>query len=133
MTHALVNDLGLSLIDAEQTKREVGLAEEVGPMAPAIRIMGRAALELIEEIRGSLDYYSATSSYGSVTRVVLSGGVARLRGFPERLADRLRVPVEVGSALSGLSVGGTGLSAAQLNFVDPIAAVPVGLALGGVS
>ena len=133
VTHALVNDLGMSLIDAEQTKREVGLAEETGPMAPAIRIMGRAALELIEEIRGSLDYYSATSTNGSVTRVVLSGGGARLHGFPERLADRLRVPVEVGSTLSGLSVGGTGLSPAQLNYVDPIAAVPVGLALGGVS
>jgi type IV pilus assembly protein PilM len=56
-----------------------------------------------------------------------------LHGFPERLADRLRVPVEVGSTLSGLSLGGTGLSQAQLDFVDPIAAVPVGLALGGVS
>ena len=67
MTQALVNDLGMSLIDAEQTKREVGLAEETGPMAPAIRIMSRAALELIEEIRGSLDYYSATSTNGSVT------------------------------------------------------------------
>jgi type IV pilus assembly protein PilM len=133
VTHALVNDMGMSLIDAEQTKREVGLVEETGPMAPAIRIMSRAALELIEEIRGSLDYYSATSTNGSVTRVVLSGGGARLTGFPERLADRLRVPVEVGSTLSGLSVGGTGLSPAQLNFVDPIAAVPVGLALGGVS
>jgi len=133
VTHALVNDLGMSLIDAEQTKREVGLAEESGPMAPAIRTMSRAALELIEEIRGSLDYYSATSTNGSVTRVVLSGGGARLRGFPERLADRLRVPVEVGSTLSGLAVGETGLSPAQLNFVDPIAAVPVGLALGGVS
>ena len=54
-------------------------------------------------------------------------------GFPERLAERLRVPVEVGSTLSGLSVGRTGLSAAQLDYVDPIAAVPVGLALGGAS
>ena len=55
------------------------------------------------------------------------------RARRRRLADRLRVPVEVGSTLSGLSVGGTGLSPAQLNYVDPIAAVPVGLALGGVS
>jgi type IV pilus assembly protein PilM len=133
VTEALVNDMGMSVIDAEQTKREVGLAEESGSMAPAVRIMSRAALELIEEIRGSLDYYSATSATGSVTRVVLSGGGARLQGFPERLADRLRVPVEVGSPLSGLGVGATGLSPAQLHFVDPIAAVPVGLALGGVS
>ncbi len=133
VSHALVEDLGLTLIDAEQTKREIGLAEGPGPVAPAARSMSRAALELIEEIRGSLDYYSATSSNGSVTRVVLSGGGARLRGFPERLSERLRVPVDVGSTLSGLSVGGTGLSAAQLGFVDPIAAVPVGLALGGAS
>lgn len=130
ITQALVEDHGLTLIDAEQTKREVGLTEQAGPLAPSVRSMTRAAGELIEEIRGSLDYYSATSSTGAVTRVVLSGGGARLRGFPERLADRLRVPVEVGSTLSGVSVGGTGLSPAQLDYVDPIAAVPVGLALG---
>ncbi len=133
VTQALVDEQRQSLVEAEQLKREIGLTEEAGPMAAQIRTMARAAGELIEEIRGSLDYYSATSTNGEVTRVVLSGGGARLHGFPERLAERLRVPVDVGSTLSGVSVGRTGLSPAQLRFVDPVSAVPVGLALGGAS
>ncbi len=131
VTQALVDDQCQSVMDAEELKRELGLAAETGPMTAQIRTMARAAGELIEEIRGSLDYYSATSSNGAVTRVVLSGGGARLQGLPERLAERLHVPVELGSTLSGVSVGGTGLSPAQLRFVDPVSAVPVGLALGG--
>jgi len=133
VTQALVEEHGLTLIDAEQAKREIGLADESGPMGAVVRTMSRAAGELIEEIRGSLDYYSATSANGAVTRVVLSGGGSRLVGFAERLAERLRVPVDIGSTLSGVSVGRTGLSPAQLGFVDPIAAVPVGLALGSAS
>lgn len=133
VTQVLVNEQGLNLFDAEAVKREIGVLDESGSMAAAVRSMNRAVGELIEEIRGSLDYYSATSTNGAVTRVVLSGGGGRLKGFPERLAERLRVPVEVGSTLSGVAVGRTGLSPAQLSFVDPVASVPVGLALGGSS
>lgn len=133
VTHALVEQHGQSLVDAEQVKREIGLSEVSGTLSASVRTMARAAGELIEEIRGSLDYYSATSASGAVTRVVVCGGGARLHGFPQRLAERLRVPVDVGSTLSWVGVGGTGLSPAQLSFVDPVAAVPVGLALGGAS
>jgi type IV pilus assembly protein PilM len=130
-TQALMDELGLSRIEAEQTKREIGLSDDTS--SAVARTMGRSANDLIEEIRGSLDYYSATSPTGSVTRVVLSGGGARLGGLAERLAERLHVPVDTGSPLSGVAVGSTGLSEAQLRFVDPIAAVPVGLALGSAS
>jgi type IV pilus assembly protein PilM len=132
-TRALVEELGLTRIEAEQAKREVGLLDDGTPGAGPTRSMGRAANDLIEEIRGSLDYFAATSPAGPVTRVILTGGGARLRGLDERLAERLRVPVLTGSPLAGLSVGSTGLSEAQLRFIDPIAAVPVGLALGSAA
>ena len=133
ITSALMEELALTVIEAEQAKREVGLTDASGSQASVARTISRAAGELVEEIRGSLDYYSATSATGAVTHVVLSGGGARLAGLPARLAERLNVPVESGSPLSALAVGATGLSDAQLRFVDPIAAVPVGLALGSMS
>ena len=133
VTRVLMEELALTAIEAEQAKRETGLPDEGAHATPTSRAIGRAAAELIEEIRGSLDYYSATSPSGPVTRVVLSGGGAQLRGLPGRLAERLHVPVETGSTLAGLTVGPTGLTEAQLRFLDPIAAVPVGLALGGAS
>lgn len=133
ITRALMEDLKVSLYEAEALKREVGLGGVGGTSTAAAKTMGRAAGDLIDEIRGSLDYYAATSTNGPVCRVILSGGGARLSGLAARLADKLRVPVEIGSALAGVGVGSTGLSPAQLQFVDAVAAVPVGLALGRAS
>ena len=130
---ALMNDLGISLAQAEQVKREVALVSTEPADAAARRIIARVAGELVDEIRGSLDYFMASSTHGSVSRVVLSGGTARLTGLAELMAERLHLPVERASAFEGLDVGHSGLSPAQIGFVDPIAVVPVGLALGGAA
>jgi type IV pilus assembly protein PilM len=44
----------------------------------------------------------------------------------------VRTQVEYGRPFSNLSVGKTGLAPEQLQFVEPLAAVPVGLAMGAV-
>ena len=55
-----------------------------------------------------------------------------LRGLTERLATTTRFDVVDGDPMSALRIGKTGLSEQQLAFVKPLAAVPVGLALGAV-
>ncbi len=129
----LIATLGVDLPAAESLKRELGMADASslsGPEASAARLINSSAATLIEEIRGSMDYFAATSPCGPVTRLVLTGGGSRLSGFGQQLADRLRLPVDVGSAFASLTIGSTGLTPDQLDFLDPIAAVPVGLALG---
>jgi type IV pilus assembly protein PilM len=133
ITSALMADLGLGLVEAEQVKREVGLIGDGPADAAARRVIARVAGDLVDEIRGSLDYFVASSSHGVVTRVVVSGGTARLAGLVELMSERLRLQVEYGTAFGGLDVSRSGLSPAQLHFVDPIAVVPVGLALGGAA
>ena len=49
-----------------------------------------------------------------------------------RLASSTRLPVLAGDPLSSLRIGKTGLDDRQLDFVKPLAAVPVGLALGAI-
>ena len=66
-------------------------------------------------------------------RVVLTGGGSRLRGLVDRMAASTRVPVVVGDPLGSLHLGRTGLSDDQIRHVQPLAAVPVGLALGAAS
>ena len=72
----------------------------------------------------------ASSGSSSIRRVVLSGGGSRLRGFPERLARATRLEVVPANPMAALQVGKTGLSPEQLSYVEPLAVVPVGLALG---
>ena len=50
----------------------------------------------------------------------------------DRLAAATRISVTAGDPMGSLRIGDTGLDDAQLQFVTPLAAVPVGLALGAI-
>lgn len=130
VSRALVAELQLSAPQAEAAKRELA-----GP-APApdvARTAARITQDMVGEIRGSLDYFGATSPTGPVTRVVLTGGGSRMAGLAPALGDGLRVPVERGSGFVGVDVSGSGLTEAQLVYVDPLAPVAVGLAMGAAA
>ena len=86
----------------------------------------------MDEVRGSVDYYIATSGSRPLSRLVLSGGGSLADGLAQRLATAVRTQVEYGRPFSQLSLGKTGLAPEQVQFVEPLAAVPVGLAMGAV-
>jgi type IV pilus assembly protein PilM len=65
--------------------------------------------------------------------VVLSGGGSQLGGLVERLSAATRLPVEVARPMSVLKLGKTGLTDEQLAYVEPLVAVPVGLAMAVAS
>ena len=115
-------------------KQEIGLRSDVpeGAMI-ASRVIEAAAVTFVDEVRGSLDYYEASTGLQPASaRLVLTGGGARLAGLAERLQSATRVPVVAGNPMERLALGRTGLSAEQIEFVQPLAVVPVGLALGAV-
>lgn len=134
VTDRLMADLGVNLATAEQLKRDTRVELEprakAGTWDPAF-VIGEVIGTLIEEIRGSLDYYLATASSARLSRVVLTGGGSLVPGLQERMRAAVRAPVDRGVALAALGVGETGLTQDHLNFADPMSAVCVGLAIGG--
>ena len=132
LTDAIAERAGVSLAEAEGFKQVFGL--EGGPSANplAVRALDAATQTLVDEIRGSLDYFRSTSVGNQPRRLVLSGGGATLRGFAARLEQGVRIPVEMGNPVQTMRLGRTGLDDAQLELVRPLAAVPVGLAMGAV-
>ncbi|MGH9283545.1 MAG: hypothetical protein ACRD0S_11495, partial [Acidimicrobiales bacterium] len=59
-------------------------------------------------------------------------GGSRMAGLMERLQSQLSAAVEPARPLSGVKIGkGVGLSPEQLHAVEPLLAVPLGLALAG--
>jgi type IV pilus assembly protein PilM len=136
VTDAVSERLGVPFEQAVGVKQQLGMSPVRGEAVsdhPAARVIESSAGAFVEEIRGSLDYYLAQPSSVPLTRVVLSGGGARLNGLGQRLAAATRLPVEPGAATSALRVGKTGLTPDQLSYVEPQIAVPVGLALGVAS
>ena len=129
ITEALATGLGISYEDAEAIKIQTRLGAATDPNAG--RILEERATQFVDEVRGSLDYYLAQSGAQRITRVLLSGGGAKLGGLLERVASTLRVPVEMGRPLQTLPVKGTVYGPAQLAEVEPLLATAIGLALGG--
>lgn len=125
---------GADPADAEETVRSLGLARsDVTPAAqtePAARAIEIAGSEIVDEVRGSLDYYVASSGSAPVSRILLTGGGARLLGLAQRLYDVTRTAIDYGHPLAGLNIGGVRMSPEQLAYLEPVTAVAVGLARG---
>jgi type IV pilus assembly protein PilM len=131
ITEALVGALSIDQDAAERAKLDA--AAGAAPDLEVNRILEQRIAAFAEEVRGSLDFYRAQSDAVPVSRVVLSGGGSRLSPLAEQLADALHLPVESGQALQTLRIGRVGLDSDSLADLEPVAAVPVGLALGEVA
>jgi type IV pilus assembly protein PilM len=133
LTEAVAERMGVPPDQAETVKQQMGMPPQPGtPLGdhPAARVLETAGATFVDEVRGSLDYYLSAQQAVPITRVVVTGGGGRLAGLAQRLSTATRLPVEYGNALAALSIGKTGLSPEQLSHVAPLAAVPVGLAMG---
>jgi type IV pilus assembly protein PilM len=131
VTDAVAERMGVPVDQAEALKWQTGMGfGAVEGASPAARVIDQYAGAFLEEVRGSLDYYLAQPQAARLSRVVVSGGGAQLGGLVSRLGELLRVPVVPGRPLSNVRIGKLGLSEEQLGHVEPLATVPVGLAMG---
>jgi type IV pilus assembly protein PilM len=132
VTDAVSEQLGVPLQQAEGMKQHFARYSSGDELAMVSRTVATTAQDFVDEIRGSLDYYGAANPGAPVERIVMSGGGSRLEGLIDRLATSTRLPVISGDPLWPLRIGRTGLDQDQLDFIKPLAAVPVGLALGAI-
>jgi len=132
VTDAVADKLGIPLNQAEGMKQHFASLAHGEELTTVSRAVAATAQDFVDEIRGSLDYYGASNPGAAVERIVLSGGGSRLEGLVELLTAVTRLPVVDGDPLSTLRIGKTGLDEDQLDFIKPLAAVPVGLALGAI-
>jgi type IV pilus assembly protein PilM len=130
VTEAVSRDLEVSVEQAEAIKRQLELApEDVATRARAAMV--RPISDLVEQIRGSLDYYRTQPDAIRLLRVTLTGGGSLTPGLSERLLDTVGVPVDLARPREHVAVGDIGFPDDQLPLLDPFLPVPVGLALGG--
>ena len=93
VTRSLVELGQLSRDQAEQVKATIGLsAEGVEPRyRPVVELMVTRTSELMTSIRDTVSYYTDTKGR-SISRIVLTGGGAKLGGFAQMVAAWTRIP-----------------------------------------
>jgi type IV pilus assembly protein PilM len=132
VTDAVSMALGVPTREAEAMKQQVSLAGAGLQSALLQQTVNVTAGDFVDEVSGSLDYFSASNPTVKIQRVLVTGGGSRLEGLLQRLGAEIRLPVVAGDPMANLRIGNTGLAEAQLDFVRPLSAVPVGLAMGGI-
>ncbi len=131
VTDAIARDLELTQEQAEAVKR----GDERAPVELRQRSQGamaRPISDLVEQIRGSLDYYRTQPDAIRLLRVTLTGGGSLTPGLADQLLDTVGVPVDLARPREHVAVGDIGFPDDQLPALDPFLPVPVGLALGGL-
>jgi type IV pilus assembly protein PilM len=130
VTDAVADRLQVASTQAEAMKQQIGYAARSDELEDLFRTVNGQAQDFVDEVSGSLDYFAASHPGSRVERILLSGGGSRLDGLIDRLGRDTRLPVVAGDPMANLRIGKTGLDELQLEFIRPLAAVPVGLALG---
>jgi type IV pilus assembly protein PilM len=104
---ALSQRLDIPPADAEEVKLTQAVHLAAGPGAgdaAVFDVIENAVAALVEEIRGSVDYYRAQRDAEPLSRVVLCGGGARLHTLAERLGAATRLSVVRAGDLAGPGV-----------------------------
>ena len=136
-TASLVDELGVSAEQADQLKRKVGVAIEGVPAGgegenQARAILTRKGDQLIDDLRGSIDYYQSQASDDSVETLLIAGNGARLPHLANRLGRSLGIriaPVKILDESQFLIGGKVGLSETELQTAQPVLAIAAGLGL----
>lgn len=132
VTDALTERLGVTRDHAEVMKQKIGLQPQPDDDPTTVTTIEEAALEFVDQVRGSLDYYNAAHPETPIDRVSVSGGASCLPGLLDQLSAATRLAVVPADPMATLTMGNTGLDDEQLTLVQPLSAVPVGLALGAI-
>ena len=132
VTDAIVRELDVQIDEAEALKRRADISSTDPLVARAGQVVRDRVAPLVEEIRGSLDYYMAQSQSVVIDRLLVTGGGSRMAGLMERLQSQVGARVEPGRPLAGMRIGRQiGLDQADLADNEALLTVPVGLALAG--
>ena len=105
--------------------RDVGTSEAQEVLDTQVRL-------IVDEIRGSIDYYLSQEDSEPISSVILTGGGSLTPGLSERLETTLRSDVLRASPLADIDITKSGLTPEQVAQVEPVAAAAIGLAMGGV-
>jgi type IV pilus assembly protein PilM len=128
ITMAIARALSIEDEVAERLKRGEAVDEVDIRPERVHEIAIQRATQFVDEIRSSLEFYTAQSQGARIDRLLVSGGGSKLEGFLEILRQRIPVSVEPGRVFSRVG-SQLSLSEDAQAEAEPVLATAVGLAI----
>ncbi|NLH50145.1 MAG: type IV pilus assembly protein PilM [Myxococcales bacterium] len=123
-TEELQKQLSVSFDEAEQIKKgKQSSPQNIQPILDSIS--GSIALE----IQRSLDFFTATSNFGHITKIYLSGGAAKTAGLQQAIEQQVGIPVEMINPFNNIEIPAKSFDLEYIKENAPLCGVVVGLAL----
>jgi len=126
-TEALQRDFGLTYEDAEKVKR--GEDVEGADKEQISGVMSSVTDDIVAETQRSFEFFRSTTGSDKVSRVLVSGGCARIGNFTTVLSERLEIPVEVVDPFKKIKIDPKHFESKEIAELSPLCAVAVGLAI----
>jgi type IV pilus assembly protein PilM len=146
MTKELMREFKLTFGQAEELKKQQGIllleTDEVSlaslqnrddQSARISEALLPVANKVLSELRRSFDFYENSIKKRAISKVVLSGGTARLKNLDRFLSEKLGLPVLVMDPLRNVQVDLPAGELERLKEFAPMLAVSAGLALRRVA
>jgi type IV pilus assembly protein PilM len=128
VTNAIARALSIDDEVAERLKRgELVDDIEITP-DQAHEVSLQRATQFVDEIRSSLEFYTAQTQGARIERLLVSGGGSKLEGLMEILRQRIPVAVEQGRVFDRIG-SQLSLSPGAQSEAEPVLATAVGLAM----
>ncbi len=127
LTEAIASEVSLSFEEAEAIKLDLTSS---GATPEVQRVIQGQVATLVQEIQGSLDYYSSQEDSQPIASMLITGGGSLTPTLAARLEETSRVQVRRASPFADVDMSKSGLTPEQISQIEPVAACAVGLAMG---
>jgi type IV pilus assembly protein PilM len=128
-TEAIQREMGMSYEEAEESKKK----ESAGGASSSLgTVIDSVNGEVASEIARTVDYFKSSTVNAEIDRVLVCGGMAKVKGLIQQLGDRMQSPVEMADPFGEIDITGSDVDPDMLADLASSAAVGVGLALRAV-
>ncbi len=126
-TNEIAKNMGVTFEEAESLKISQSQSKDV---PEETRTFMNIALEYVtEEIRNSIDFYTATANGLILNKAYFTGGASLTAGLIDHLQDTLKLPFEVLNPYQRIKTSNKKLNAHYLQQIAPFVAVACGLGI----
>ncbi len=131
LTEQIQNNLGVTYEEAEALK--IGALPAGDKQEELEKIFVNTTTQWISEIKRALDFYYSNYPTEAISKLVLSGGGARIKGLDLFFQEETGVPVEIFNPFTNIAVDTNKIDPRYLEYIAPEMALCAGLATRAVT